>query len=361
MTILILLLGLLVLVASVRPMAALTSTNPTLADIITELDPDGDSADIVRMLEQTNAMLADEHWVESNDVSIHQVTVETSMPDVYWRSYNMGVPSSKATSAQVNEPMAMMEARSNIDSKLVAKNGGATPRGQMYRLNQARRFVEAMNQEKMRKTIYGNHAVDSKTFTGLAPRYSSLSAGNAQNILDAGGTGSDLTSVWLIGWGPDTVYSVYPKDSIAGLQRRDLGEQMLQNVNGNSGESMQAMCELFQWDCGLAIADWRYAVRIANIDVSDLVGITGTQALTAFSTHLIHLMIRALDRIPNPEIVNLAFYGNRSVRSALGIHAWQKNQAVLDIEKGVRQFKMNFLGHPFRLVDQLVNTESQVA
>lgn len=338
-------------------MAALPSQNPTIMDWAKELDPNGDTAKIVHLLSQTNEMLEDEVYVEANGKTVHQVTVSAGLPAIYFRSINQHVPSSKATSAQVNEPLAMLEARSTIDKKIVDLNKGDG----MFRLNQAIRFIEAMNQKKIRTNFYGNHAVDQQEYTGLSARYSSLSAGNAQNILDAGGSGSDLMSVWLVGWSTDTIFSLFPEGSKAGLMRSDLGTVQLQKTETDGSISyMQAVQELFQWDPGLAVADWRYAVRIANIDVSDLVGLSGTQELTDYSTNLIYLMIRAIDRIPQLQRCKPAFYMNRTARSALAIHAMNKTSNVLSITEGVNQFKMNFLGIPCRLVDQLVNTEDRV-
>lgn len=355
-----LILCLLGIVASVlgAPSLSAANNNLTLMDWAKERDPDGTTAKLVHLLSQTNQILEDQVYQEANGVTSHQVTVDAALPEVYWRSYNQHVPSSKATSAQVPEPLAQLESRSVIDAKLCQLANDK----EMFRLNQARRFLEAMNQKMARTLFYGNHAVDQKEFTGLSARYSSLSAGNAQNIIDAGGSGSDLMSVWLVGWGDDTVYSLFPQGSKAGLQRKDLGEIPVQKTESDGTISwMQAESELFQWDPGLAVADWRYVVRIANVDVSDLIGLSGTQALDQYATNLIYCMVRAIDRIPQLGLVKPAFYMNRTARSALAIHAMQKTQNVLDIEKGVNQFRMNFLGIKCHLVDQLLTTEDRVA
>ncbi len=342
---------------SASPMASLIGTNPTLMDWSKERDPTGETAKIVHLLQQTNQIIEDQVVVEANGITYHQATVETALPEVYWRSYNQTVPSSKATSANVPEPLAQLEARSVIDAKMCELANDK----EMFRLNQARRFVEAMNQRMARTLFYGNHAVEQKEFTGLSARYSSLSAGNAQNIIDAGGSGADLCSVWLIGWGEDTVFSLFPKGSKAGLQRKNLGEITVQKTESDGSISyMQAYSELFQWDPGLCLADWRYCVRVANIDVSDLIGLAGSQAQTDFAHSLLYTMIRSIDRIPQLGLVRPAFYMNRTCRSALAVHALQKTSNVLDVEKGVNQFKLNFLGIPVRLVDQLLLTEDRV-
>ena len=100
----------------------------------------------------------------------------------------------------------------------------------------------------------------------------------AVNILDAGGTGSDNASVYLVVWGDQTVYCPFPKGSKAGLTHEDLGEQTVYNSDGTR---LQAFATRYQWKNGLVVKDWRYVVRICNIDISDLISSTGTQASTA--------------------------------------------------------------------------------
>ena len=82
-----------------------------------------------------------------------------------------------------------------------------------FRLSEDTAFLEAMNQTQAETMFYGNPGTDPKKFLGLAPRYGDLSADNAVNILDAGGSGSDNASVYLVVWGDNTVYCPFPKGS----------------------------------------------------------------------------------------------------------------------------------------------------
>jgi hypothetical protein len=252
---------------------------------------------------------------------------------------------SKSTTAQVTEPCAMLEARSHIDAKLLNLNGNSAA----FRLSEESAFIEAMGQEMTSKIFNGNVGTDMKTFSGLATRYSSTSAGNGGNIILGGGAGSDNASMYLVVWGEQTVFMPFPKGSRAGLQHRDLGEESVQDANGNW---YQAARSLFQWDAGLVVKDWRYVVRIPNIDISDWIGVTGTQATTA-ATNLIKLMMRAIARIPNLNMGRAAFYANRSIAEGLMIQALEKSQNALGIKPAMTQFGQNinqleFMGVPVR-------------
>ncbi|MEN9709578.1 major capsid protein [Caudoviricetes sp.] len=338
-------------------MATLATTNLTLADWAKRTDPDGRIPIVAELLSQSNEVLEDCVFKEGNLPTGERVVIRTGLPTVYWRALNQGIPSSKSTTAQVDEACGILEARSEVDKDLAMLNGNTA----QFRLSEDTAFLEAMNQTQATTLFYGNPATDPKQFLGLATRYSDSSAANGQNILKAGGSGSDNTSIYLVVWGDQTVYCPFPKGSKAGLIHEDLGEQTVYNSDGTR---LQALATRYQWKNGLVVKDWRYVVRICNIDVSDLIGQTGSQASTA-STAIIKLMARALYRIPNMAMGRACFYMNRTVHSGLSIAALDKSQYVLKINEGLSQFGtpyswLSFLGIPLRRVDAILNAEALV-
>ena len=342
--------------------ATLGSTVATLADWAKRLDPDGKVPTIVELLSQTNDVLKDMLFKEGNLPTGERTTVRTGLPTVAWRLLNQGVATSKSTTAQIDEQAGMLEAWSEVDKDLAELNGNTAA----FRLSEAQAFIEAMNQEMASTLIYGNSGTAPEEFLGFAPRYASLSATNAQNILNAGGTGSDNTSVWLVCWGASTVHGVFPKGSKAGLVHDDMGLVTVETTAGVGGNRMRAYQDRWQWKNGLVLKDWRYAVRIANVDISDLIALTGTQATTA-ATFLLKLMARAIDRVPSLGMGKPVFYANRTVMSHLRVAAMEKSNNVLSISEGLNQLGeriqngLNFLGIPVRMVDSLLETEAAVS
>ena len=339
-------------------MATLSNSNLTLADWAKRSDPDGRVPIVAELLSQSNEILDDCVFKEGNLPTGERVVIRTGLPGVYWRALNQGIPSTKSTTAQIDEACGILEARSEVDKDLAMLNGNTA----QFRLSEDTAFLEAMNQTQAETMFYGNPGTDPKKFLGLAPRYGDLSADNAVNILSAGGSGSDNASVYLVVWGDNTVYCPFPKGSKAGLTHEDLGEQTVYNSDGTR---LQAFATRYQWKNGLVVKDWRYVVRICNIDISDLLGSTSTQASTA-STALVKLMARALYRIPNMAMGRAAFYMYRTVHSGLSIAAMDKSQSVLAIQEGLSQFGsaqsyLSFLGVPLRRVDALINTEAAVS
>lgn len=332
-------------------MSTLGATVLTLLDWAKRKGPSGGIEPTVEMLSQTNEMLPEMLWKEGNQETGHQSNVRTGLPTVYWRTVNRGVPSSKSTTAQVTDQCGMLEARSEVDVDLAKLNGETAE----FRLSEAAPFLEAMNQEMQQTVIYGNHSLAQEEFTGLAARYSSLSAANASHIIDCGGTGSDNASIWLICWGENTVHGIFPKGSNAGILHQDLGEQSVIDATGIGAAKFQALCDRWQWKAGITVKDWRFAVRICNIDISALIA-------NSAAADLVEAMIKAIHRLPTERAGKCAFYMNRTCFEMLDI---QRRDAVagggqLNYEKVDGVSVMHFRGIPIRKVDQLLETESRV-
>jgi hypothetical protein len=238
-------------------------------------------------------------------------------------------------------------------------------------MGEARMFIEAMNQKMATGMFYGNPATDPKEFLGLAPRYSSLGAGNGQNVISASSeAGSTKTSAWLTCWSDQTVFCPFPKGSNAGLLQEDLGRQTsFDVVGGASGTRMEVFAERFQWKSGLVVKDWRYAVRIANIETdggTDSITVLDTKMSAGNVNNLLHLMTKAIARIPNTSMGRMVFYMNRTVFTGLMRLALEKSSSALSISDAVTQFGTNqsmlsFLGIPIRQCDAIINTEAVVA
>ena len=341
-------------------MAALAATNLTLADWAKRIDPDGNTPIIANLLSQTNEILTDCVFRQGNLPTGHRVVVATGLPAVFWRSLNQGILPSKGTTATIDEAVGILEARSEVDKDLASLEDNE----QAFRLSEARLFLEAMNQEWADKLFFGNPASDPKEFLGFTQRYDDLGAGNAQNLISGGGTGdTDNASIWLIVWGDETIFCPFPKGSNAGLVHRDLGEQTVYDVGGVVGTRMQAWVDFYQIKTGLVVKDWRFAVRIHSIDVSDLGTLTGKSAPSTFE-NLLHLMAEATYRIPNMAMGRPVFYMNRTCHQGLARLGLEKSQSVLRVNDGLAQFGtarafLDFLGIPIRRVDALGISEAR--
>ena len=336
-------------------MAALGILNPTLLDIAKASDPDGKIATIVEILSETNEILTDMTWQEGNLPTGHRSTIRTGIPTATWRKLYGGVPSAKATTAQVTDNTGMLEAYSVIDKALADLNGNTAA----YRLTQDRAFIEGMNQKVAEAIFYGNESTEPEAFTGLSPRFNSVvaaTAASAENVLDAAGTGTDNASIWLVVWSPLTCFGIIPRGSKAGLQMTDKGQVTVEDAsNGSNTGAMEAYRTHYRWDAGLSVPDWRYVCRIANIDKSNLTKDAASGA------NLPDLMFEAMNIIPNLSIGRPAFYMSRKVLTTLRQQTANltKNSSLETTMVGGKMVT-SFQGVPLRRCDALSADEARV-
>lgn len=331
-------------------MATLATTHPTLLDLARISDPDGKIATVVEILNETNEILDDMVWQEGNLLTGHRTTVRTGIPAPTWRKLYGGVQPTKSTTATITDSTGMLEAYAEVDKALADLNGNTGA----WRTSEDRAHIEGINQEIADTLFYGNEGTEPEAFTGLAPRYNDLSANNAENIIDAGGTGSDNSSIWLVVWGPNTIHGIVPKGSKAGMQVEDKGQVTIENVDGSGGR-MEAYRTHYRMDAGLTLRDWRYVVRIANIDKSLLTNDQSTGADIA------DLMVQALELIPNINMGRAVFYVPRQIRSMLRRQLIQTvKNSTLTMEEIAGRKVVAFDNVPVRRVDALSSDEARV-
>lgn len=331
--------------ATVKP-----NRNPTLADVVTRLDAKGNLADISEVLSQTNEMLDDITFMECNQKHSHITTVRSGLPEVTWRKLNYGVQPSKSQTKQVTDTCGMCEAYAVVDTKLVELNG----KRESWRASENTAFIEAMNQEVQKALFYADSSVDPQKFMGLAPRFNTTDpkVPNSVNVIDCKGTGNNLTSIWVVVWGPHTVHCLYPEGSQAGLKEEDLGKGIETDPDGGKYQVYQTH---YEWDLGLTVRDWRYVVRIANIDVTKLKARPVEKDL-----NLIDTLVDALEKIPNLSAGRAAIYCNKTIRALLRKQIRYADNVNITMDEVAGKPVVKFDGVPVRRCDALTCEEKQV-
>ena len=339
-------------------MAALGANLVTLADVAKSKDKR--IGGVAEVLVQENPMLNDIPYMEMNEGTIHKEEIRSSLPSVYYRKANQPIPASKTTTEERTFTAAHFESKSQMDAA-VAERGGAD-RVAYNRWNQAQGHIQAMGLEHASLMIYGSPFSSNLKTAGLFDIYSTLATAEpvSKQVIDAGGSSSDLTSIIRIHWGERSIFGVYPKGTQAGLKRTDRtpGGKLVQiqgtDVNSNTG-FFWGYEEDFEIDHGLVVKDYRQAARIANIDIDALKSGTG-------AADLIDLMISAQYKIWNIQNGVGAWYVNRTIEAFLHKQALTKVGAGAGIRFDNYQGEkvLMFLGFPVRRADALLNSESQV-
>jgi hypothetical protein len=325
---------------------------PTLLDMAKRLDPDGSIATIVELLTQTNEILEDAVVAEANNTTSHRTTVRTDIPIPTWRRLNYGVKPTKSMTAQVDDAIGMLEDYAEVDKDLAMLNGNTAS----FRMSEDMPHLEGMNQMMAETMFYGDQAVNPDRFTGLSPRYDALAinetkVGGAtaqtygEQVISGGGVGADAQqSIWLVTWGPNTAFLTYPKGSKAGILHEDLGEQTLFDDDGGRFQGFRTH---YQWKLGMCVRDWRYIVRVCNLEANG-------------SNFDYKLLIRALHRIPNMGMGRAVFYTTRQMMAEIAIDAAEKANNALKIDETYGKRIVSFWGVPIRQCDSLLLTEAIV-
>ena len=330
--------------------------NPTLHDFMMALDKDDVVTTLGELLNQTNRLLDDMTFVEGNLLTGHRFAIRTGLPSPTWRKLYQGVQPSKSTRAQVTASTGMLEDYAEVDKALADLNGNSAS----FRLSEDAAFIEGFNQKVNQALVYEDEANTPEAITGIMPHFNDLGAGTGDQILDAGGTGSDNASILLIGWAPNTVYGIFPKGSKVGLQHKDLGEVTATAKTATGTDGMyQVYRSHYRWDLGLVVQDYRYVVRIANIDRS-LLGPDPT--VTGYTGAVLEdLMFEALELLPSLENCRPVFYMDRTILTKLRqqLPKMTKGSTLMMADHGGRRVS-EFQGVPIQRMDQMRVDEARV-
>lgn len=339
-----------------------------LADIGRMMDPDGKIADMAEILSQCNEMSDDIVWVEGNLPTSHQTTMRTVLPQGTFRRFNQGVGYTRSAASQLTFGMAELVAYSQIDKSAADLMGNA----KVLRKKEDIAHMQGFSQQMATTFLYGNQYTNPEQFTGFMPLFNTVSlttALNAKNVIDGGGTASANTSILLVGWGEMTAYGIYPKGSKAGLQFEDKSD-VVPGYDA-AGQRFEAYTSYLVWKAGLAIEDWRYVVRICNLD-------TTTAGLAGNSPPDLYVMLsKAVKRLPdagksvsgitktdaNDRIapsVQLKLYMDRTSSHYLDVQTIRNPNAWVTPRDAAGTPTIGYRGIPIGVMDAQLDTEARV-
>jgi hypothetical protein len=297
-----------------------------------------DVLDIANVLAEKNEVLQDAAWVEANQKTTHVGTKVVSLPSGTWRGANQGVGSSTATTRQHSEPIGRLEDFSDIDEMILDLEGS---NGKAVRGKEDELHLEGLGQTLSETINRGDKSDDPNSFNGLSQRYDSLSDAN---VLGAGGDGSDLTSLWIIEWGPKACHLIYPRGSNIGISAEDKGKV---RITPTSSTAYYAYESQFVVQAGMFVVDDRCVQRIANIETSGSENILDDDQI-----------IEALNYMPTAGgSGNTVIYINRVLKTQFDILAKDKANVNYTSDNAFGMPVTRFRGVPVRMWESILNTE----
>jgi len=182
-------------------MATLTSQY-SLVEQAKRIDPSGNQALIVEVLNRKmGEILTDVPWLPSNDVWTNKTTRRASLPTGTRRRLNQRISASVSRTSEIMDVIENIEDWCEPDAMLV----DSMPSPALFRAGEVDAFIEGIGQTIASDILYGNSLVDPDSLHGLAPRLATL---DSRFVIGAGGTGSDLTSIYVVTWGQAMAYLI---------------------------------------------------------------------------------------------------------------------------------------------------------
>lgn len=323
-------------------MAIIADKHYNLADYAKQFNPSGIELAIAEVLSQQNDIIQDMLVVQSNLDDGHQFAVRTGIPEGAFRRAYKGIPPAKATTKVVTERFGTLSAYSVVD-KLIAEKGGNLD---AVRSGQSKAIISGMSNKMAHQMIYGKKT-DKDVFVGLAERYGTLSGADvSRNVLSAGGSSSGKnTSMYLVVWDTDKIYTFFPKGTKAGIERVDHG---LVNHIDADGNEYPAYKEYFEWKLGIAVQDWRYAARLCNIDVTNP------------PEDIIEKMCELEERVQNLNLGKPVWYMNRTAKAIVRKAASNKRNVNYTPDQITARPVMTFNEIPVHVCEAIEDTEDVV-
>jgi hypothetical protein len=339
----------------------------TLTDIVANYSSTDAAARFVlpkRVLDRMTPLVKMLPLKASNNI-LSNIAVRTdSLPVASTRRWNEGIQATASHNIPLSDPIALFEDYSEVDKDLWEIQNEPN----VWRADQDMNHVEGLFQIMESTLFYGNIGVTPGAFNGLATRFNNLTSvpnGDATwkpNVWDGGySTASSCTSAWMIEFGEDSIYGIYPPNTPAGLSVRDLGETTKELASGTSATGAnylyQVLRTMLRWYLGLQVADERCVQRIANINP------------TALSTANFdeNIFIQAKNQLPRfGEAPGTVILVNRNLKTQIDIRAVSQkintyftppSNGTMDVfGKAVTRFQ----NIPIYVAEKILSTESVV-
>lgn len=319
----------------------------TLGDLKQQIGPDGNMTAIIETL-QDNELMLDAKFIEANDTFSNRSLQRMSYPSGQWRQLNSGVSAEAGKTIPITDTIGMLESRSVIDATLVR----VAPNPAEYRSRMALGFVKGLSDSIASCFVYGNTNTDPEKFMGLAPRLPSLAA--TTGVIGSGGSGSDVTSIYIVQWGMDQVFFFYPKGSKIGINHAystSMNSPEYATDPSASTKEFLAYKDHFQWHVGLQVANPRCIARYANIKA--------TGAGNFLEDNLILLLNRMWNRGRGATL-----YVSPDMKSYMEIALKDKANVYYTSSKGeglAGEEVLRFRGCPVRTLENILFTETAIA
>jgi hypothetical protein len=318
-------------------------------DLKNRMEPgDAAIASVAEIIAQENDVLADVPWARGNLVTGDRHLVRTAKPRATIRKINEGIEATSSKTEAHVDSCVELTSRGIVDMAELK----IAPEPAKFLLSENKPHIAVLGEDLCASLFYSN---DPAGIVGFQARYNKLTNKvTSSQIVDAGGTGANLASIYFVKWDQEEVTGIYPRNATAGLSILTRENELIPD-NGNPKKLFRAHVTDFSWFVGLKVRDHRYIARVCNIDMADL------PTNDALRQKLFEYMILAKNKIHHVTQGRVVCYVNPELFSWLEVAAFNKSNMNLtykDIAADTRI--LTFSGIPIRRNDCQSEPETQV-
>lgn len=257
-------------------MATLGAEN-SIIEMAKNIAPDGSQMTIAMTMAREMPIFLDIPWFPSNDAWMHKSLQSAKLSTGTWRGTNEYVPSGKTLTREQYDVIGIIEDFASYDKLWIDRQ----PDPNKARLGRAKMHIEGMSQEVCSAFLYGNNKINPKKPHGFAPRLNAL----GRYVLGCSGTGSDLSSLYIVTWGEGCVYGVFPKNGTAPggefpvMHKSTTGPEGRVDTD-SSGNKLIVYEDNFKFEGGIVVEDPRCLGRVCNIETAGTTNILSSSVVS---------------------------------------------------------------------------------
>lgn len=300
-----------------------------------------DAQAVLGELQQNNDLLNELPWYPATHGAHTEYYKARSIGKGDFTGVHTGVPIIQSSGRIEKEPVRLYQADSEVnDIVLKAADDPRAARDAQDVMN-----LEGFMQDWLFSMLYADESADPDTFRSLARRRAAL----GPYCRSGGGSGADLTSMWVFEFGRKGFYSTYNKHGVAGIKNTDEGKHRKQNPDDPSRVDYVWVRHYEVWG-GLVLRNERALQRLANIETSG-----------ESNTFDPNLFIQMKAQLPSVGKYAVAF-ANRTLHGQIEAHAYNKVNAAYSL-RDIEGFGpvLHVTGVPVRMLESIMDTESAVA
>jgi len=218
-----------------------------------------DRAAVIGKIAYGNDPLQFLQFYPSSDPTYNRQLQQTRLASGSWGTVNAPLVSDTGATDIIDEPVKLYEGESKVDDRVLKLSKNPL----QLRDSMDYEYLEGAMQELAYDIFYGSEATDPNCLRSFARRRASLGS----FCISASGSGSDLTSAWVLEQGRSLLYIAYPENTgSAGLTDEDMG---LQRVTAPTGTGdMYAWCRKYSFYGAIVVRNDRALVRYCNIETA---------------------------------------------------------------------------------------------